>query len=452
VDLGFETVGNATLLVHDRGPLLVTDPWLSGSAYFGSWGLGHAIPAEQLDAIGRCRFVWISHGHPDHLHWPSMATRTGTQVLVPDHVGGRVAAALRDAGHHVTVLADRRWTPLSDRVRVCSVADSNQDALLLVDLDGCLVADLNDATDHGWRGFVRRAVRGCDRSFLLQLSGYGDADMINLWTPDGTFIEPGAAQREPVGAQIARATKAFGARYFVPFSSMHRYQRTDSAWANEYTTGIDEHAIGFESRTSELLPAFVRYDCLRDDLTTISPPPVDEPLAEPGAFGDDWSEQLEVADVELARRYFGAIEHLRGHFASIRLRVGGEEHDVVRGSGRVGLTFEAPRGSLVAALEHDVFDDLLIGNFMRTVVSGSTDPSVLYPHFTPYVAKYGDNGLARSEEEVAAYLRAYRARAPVAFVRHRLEQRSRERVRASLRGGSVAYRGARRAYRAVKRS
>src|SRR3954452_12206658 len=41
MDLGFETIANATLICHDDGPLLATDPWLSGPAYFGSWGLAH---------------------------------------------------------------------------------------------------------------------------------------------------------------------------------------------------------------------------------------------------------------------------------------------------------------------------------------------------------------------------------------------------------------------------
>jgi len=28
-ECGFETVGNATLILHDGGPLLATDPWIS---------------------------------------------------------------------------------------------------------------------------------------------------------------------------------------------------------------------------------------------------------------------------------------------------------------------------------------------------------------------------------------------------------------------------------------
>ncbi len=52
LDLGFETIGNATLICHDGGPVLVTDPWLDGGAYFGSWTLSHEIPQEQREPSG----------------------------------------------------------------------------------------------------------------------------------------------------------------------------------------------------------------------------------------------------------------------------------------------------------------------------------------------------------------------------------------------------------------
>ena len=47
VQLGFETIGNATVVVHDGEPVLATDPWVRGSAYFGSWGLSYEVPAAQ---------------------------------------------------------------------------------------------------------------------------------------------------------------------------------------------------------------------------------------------------------------------------------------------------------------------------------------------------------------------------------------------------------------------
>lgn len=64
MDLGFETIGNACLICHDNGPVLATDPWIKGSAYFGSWTTSHEIPPEQQAHVKACKYLWISHGHP----------------------------------------------------------------------------------------------------------------------------------------------------------------------------------------------------------------------------------------------------------------------------------------------------------------------------------------------------------------------------------------------------
>ncbi|HLQ37112.1 MAG TPA: MBL fold metallo-hydrolase, partial [Planctomycetota bacterium] len=89
MDLGFETIGNACIICHDRGPVLATDPWLFGPAYFGSWILSHEVPNEQFENVKRCKFVWISHGHPDHLSLPSLELLQDKQILLADHYGGR---------------------------------------------------------------------------------------------------------------------------------------------------------------------------------------------------------------------------------------------------------------------------------------------------------------------------------------------------------------------------
>ena len=94
MDLGFETIGNATVICHDRGPVLATDPWLGGSAYFGSWCLSHAFPEEQQESVRACKYLWISHGHPDHLHLESLERLRDKEILLPDHYGGPRGAAV----------------------------------------------------------------------------------------------------------------------------------------------------------------------------------------------------------------------------------------------------------------------------------------------------------------------------------------------------------------------
>jgi len=61
MEVGFETIGNATLICYDRKPVLVTDPWIRGSASFGSWALAHQLPKEQMNSIEKCEFVWIGY-------------------------------------------------------------------------------------------------------------------------------------------------------------------------------------------------------------------------------------------------------------------------------------------------------------------------------------------------------------------------------------------------------
>jgi L-ascorbate metabolism protein UlaG (beta-lactamase superfamily) len=461
MELGFETIGNATLVCHDGGPVLVTDPWIDGAAYFGSWTRSHEIPDEQREAIAGCRFVWLSHGHPDHLSGESLEKLKDKQILLPDHRGGRIRRDLEGQGYQVRVMKDRAWIELSPRVRAVCVADSNQDAVLLLDVGGRLVVNLNDAGERGWSSFVKATMRRHAETYLLRLSGYGDADMIHYLDEDGRRIPPPAALRVPPGQTISRMVDSYGARYFVPFSSMHRYQRADSFWANEYTTGLADYARGYASRGCELLPAFVRVDLARDALERIDPAEADLRPLPPEQFGDDWSERLEPGEAERVAAYFRRFEHLAESFDFVAFRVGGEETRIELAKRRLrrGITFEVPRRSLVSAVEWEIFDDLLIGNFMRTTVHGDARQGALYPDFSPYVAKYGDNGGAHTRRELEAYHRAYWARDPLGCLRDQLDARCvrplqanvARAMRRTLGGDSRAYAAAKEVYWGVRR-
>jgi L-ascorbate metabolism protein UlaG (beta-lactamase superfamily) len=431
MDLGFETIGNATLICHDHGPVLATDPWIIGSAYFGSWTLSHTVPDEQMEAIKRCKYIWISHGHPDHLSLESLALLKGKTILLPNHVGGRIAKDLNRLGYNVMILKDGRWTNLSPRLHVLCIANYNQDGILLVDIGGTLIVNLNDGTPLGWASFVKGIIRKYKQTFLLRLFGYGDADMINFIDEDGRHIEPQAAKRFPIGRYIQLYAEGCGIRNIIPFSSMHKYQRSDSAWANQYTTPLPEYRIGFDSARCMLLPAFISYDCIKELPCEIRPDETPSAPVDPKIFGDDWDEPLDSTDVQKLARYFRSIEHLHRGVDFINFRVSGGDHIIELSARRfkTGVRFEVPRHSLMQTIEHECFDDLLIGNFMRTCLIGKWPKYGLYPDFTPYVAKYADNGRARTAEELRLYFREYRKRAPAEYLGHRLEEWAYDHVR-----------------------
>ena len=453
-ETGFETVGNATLLLHDGRPLLATDPWLVGAAYFGSWGLSHEIPSEQLESIRRAEYVWISHGHPDHLSGDSLQLLRDKKILVPDHVGSRVFKDLVEQGFNVRVARDREWIELSPRVRVLCIADYNQDGVLICDVNGRLVLNLNDASDRGWGGFVRKLTRRYPRSFLLSLAGFGDADMLNFWDDDGRQLP--LPQRTPLGRTLSRRAQYWGTTCVIPFSAMHRYQRTDSVWASRQSATLADYEAEFEHDKVTLLPAYLRYDCVSDEVTPLNPRRNQSAPLDPEQFGDHWSERLTEEDKGSLRRYFTAIEHLATNIDFLRFDVGGEETVIELRKGRFarGLTFEVPRCSLTTAVKYEIFDDLLIGNFMRVILHGQWQPGRLYPDFTPYVSKFADNGRAKTLSELGEYQRKYFRRDRVGYLRHRfdldfvmpLQQATSSLLRSRLGANSTVFRTAKKAY------
>jgi hypothetical protein len=193
----------------------------------------------------------------------------------------------------------------------------------------------------------------------------------------------------------------------------------------------------------------VRYDCTTDSWEGIKPRAAPEAAHEPSDFGDDWRESLEPGDFEMVTRYFGSIERLTRAIDWLTIRVGGVDHVVDIGGSRTGrgITFEAPRASLMRAVEMEIFDDLLIGNFMRTTLHGKWPRSGLYPGFTPYVTKYADNGRARTSAELHAYFAEYRRRLGLTtWLRSVVEQRAKNGIRARLPVDSGAYRAVKRVY------
>lgn len=420
------TAGNATAIVYDGRPLLVTDPWYGDEepAYFGSWVLSHRIPKGLKQDIETCPYVWFSHGHPDHLNPTSIGRFRGKKILLPDHVNARIFNDLKPDGYDLTILPDRQWVKLSDNVSVQCITTRLQDAILLVDSCGSLFINLNDAGTRDCSRYLRAQTKRFALSYVLALSGYGDADMINFFDEDGKFITPRAARKPSVGQQLTNLSRATGAKTVVPFSSFHQYQRADSIWAQDYTTPMDVFTEGLSPAVG-YVPPYTSIDCRDGSYQCYEPDKFEVDVKAPETFGDNWSDPLEAADQKIITDYFARKERVQSYFGFVAFRVGGRDYTVkMRGPRERGITFAVPRNSLMTSMSYRIFDDLLIGNFMKTTLHGVK--SLQDGDFNYYTAKYGDNGLAETNAELDAYLAEYRRRAGFDYIASAFEDRSRD--------------------------
>src|SRR5262249_44787619 len=118
-----------------------------------------------------------------------------------------------------------------------------------------------------------------------------------------------------------------------------------------------------------------------------------------------------------------------------------------------------PRHSLMMAIQYEIFDDMLIGNFMKTTLHGKLKDRTptLYPYFTPYVTKYADNGRAKSKQELTAYFEEHKKRTEQCGISdllllHKFEEPSKNIFRSYISQHSSIYQTAKRAYYAMRRS
>lgn len=450
--LGIQTIGNATLIGYDQKPVISTDTWLNHhEAYFGSWSLKYNIPFEIEKDIFDSEYIFFSHGHPDHLNPHSIKKFKKHKILLPDHVGSRIYQWLKSINYNVFILKDRIWKKLSDNIQVMSISDYNQDSILLLNINNKLFINSNDAVIRNCRSYIRKISNSFKDVYLLSLSGYGDADMINIFDEDGKKILPSAAYKFPVGAILTDRAKSLGANNVIPFSSFHQYSRADSVWAEKYTTPLSAYKEKFDFENFKYIDPFSYIDCYNNYSDTFDLNQNKIKIEKPEKYGDSWSDELSKKDLEKIYKYFERLELLKDKIGYLNFKVGNKDNTFYLNKKiNKGITFEVPKNSLMKAINYEIFDDLLIGNFMKTTFHGSGINSLYDVDFTPIVAKFADNGRVFTKLEYNKYITEYRLRSEGEWLREYFEQKTSQLFRKYVHYDSSLYVRARKIYNYYK--
>jgi len=421
-------MGNAICLLREGGiPLLVTDPWLEGTCYYGSWALDHPLTREQQADALASPFIWISHGHPDHLHVPSLTRfRRDRTILLGEHYTSDIRDFLAAEGFtDVRICRSKEWVPISSGVRIMCVANLNQDTILAVDAGGTLIINQNDSPFCGEGPFFRRLCRRYERSYLLALCSV-DADMLNYVDETGRSIAGPPELRKPGCVQaLSRRCDYLGVEAFCCSSSQHLYVREDSKWANAYRIGWTDMSQYWCAGKTRLIEPFVTLSPETGDYVRNFPSQTsDFTQIRGGTDEDDWTAPLSEAEWKALESFIRQHQTLRAVVDFVEFSVAGESRRFdfsARGSKRKprGVVFQAPRNSLMKTVSSGYFDDLLIGNFMKTRLVNME----LYPHFSPLLAKYGGNAKVYTRPELLRFYWHYLRKSPAALIRFLIGRR-----------------------------
>ncbi len=248
-DIAVRLLNHACLAVDDGQAMLLTDPWFFGRAFADSWALRAPTVLDGTD-LGRVRWIWISHEHPDHLHFPTLRWLRA-QIAGPVEVlyGGVSVAPVRSAvesmGFAFRPLQDRRKTLVGTRIALTPYL-SGHDSAAVIEAGSRVLFNQNDCR-LGPRALqeVRASVPRIDAWFCqFSLAGW------HANAEDISGLE--AARREHID-RIGRWQRMLRPSLFVPFASFANFCRPTNAWMNRWSVSVHEVLASWPMLSSQCL-------------------------------------------------------------------------------------------------------------------------------------------------------------------------------------------------------
>lgn len=228
-------VGHAAVLMESRGVRILSDPWWEGPCFGTQWWV---YPRAATAAIGDAPldYVYISHGHHDHLHLGTLRRLKVKKVLVSNTLD--VAPFLRQRGFDVWEIAPDEEVDLGQGLKARLMPTCNDDTIFCVDDGQSSCLNLNDAV-HAAPGDVQDRVLARLKALYPNptyvFCGYGIASHFPAcYIIPGTDRVATAARRQAhFNRQWVKIVHALAPRYAFPFAADVAFLDDDLIWANE---------------------------------------------------------------------------------------------------------------------------------------------------------------------------------------------------------------------------
>jgi len=229
-----EVHGHACLKVVENGVGLIVDPWLIGSCYWRSWWHFPAVKVPVDQIVSGVRFIYPTHEHWDHLHYPSMRKfPRDVTVLVAKTPVPRLVDNARVLGFpNVVELPHGRPYRLAPGLEVTSyqLGPVNDTALVITN-GRTTILDLNDCK---MRGSPLRQIRRDHPKIDFLLMSHSNASGYPYCYTAEDPTEGSLRDRSDYIEEFCYIGEVLRPRYAIPFASNHCYLHKDTYEFNKY--------------------------------------------------------------------------------------------------------------------------------------------------------------------------------------------------------------------------
>jgi UDP-MurNAc hydroxylase len=234
--------GQACILIEVAGKKILTDPWLTEGAYFGTWFHTHLLAdagvtpemfPKDID------YIFLSHEHQDHLD-PSTLRHFSpdTPVLICKFATPRFRRYLERLGlRRVWEIPSNQPMDLEGGVTatILGTAEYTNDSALLVEGEGCTVFNETDCKLN-YADLQRLGERGIDIGFYM-FSGANWYPMMYDY-PDDVQRMLVEQRRRALLRSLVQRVKVTKPRIIVPAAGPCTVLHPDMLWLNSAERGI----------------------------------------------------------------------------------------------------------------------------------------------------------------------------------------------------------------------
>jgi len=214
-------INNACLLFEWKNFRLITDPWIEGPIFLGSF---INYPPNQISTseLPKIDAIWISHEHSDHLNEYSLSFfNKNIPIYVPNYDNKRLEGILKRLGFkNIYSLSNGETKELSDEIKITSYFSGSvwNDSIQFIQFGNFKILNLNDA---GFNWKIKEEYANVD-IVCTQFTGPGSSYPLT-WTNLNAKQKSGIIKKTNEGflewlKQIVEITKA---RYLLPFANFN---------------------------------------------------------------------------------------------------------------------------------------------------------------------------------------------------------------------------------------
>lgn len=241
--LSVDLMAHASIRIRAGDVCVLCDPWYMGQVFNNGWALSPAPDLDRFD-FSDVTHLWISHEHPDHMHFPTL--RWLAEQVDPSDVtflfqstnSDKVFEALRGLGFTRCVeMPHLQPIRVSPELELFVYAHRQLDAALGVIWKGQnAVLNINDTE--------------LSRDDCAQIRGrFGTFPLLfNQFSMGGLEVHDDAGlaemRREILGNMIAQH-RALGGRYTVPFASFISFCCPDNHDLNRHRSTVPDAQAAF---------------------------------------------------------------------------------------------------------------------------------------------------------------------------------------------------------------